>query len=89
MRRMLKILQKLNFKVMNDVAMIKEAFKELDVKYTDYLLGEGRWLGGSLGMILTSAKDKKLSNPGIAVKKEIFNMLPHHIKADIISIIQL
>ncbi|MVZ64504.1 hypothetical protein GQF61_01455 [Sphingobacterium sp. DK4209] len=72
----------------NEVSPLVESFKNLDSKYQSFLEREGRWLGGSLTNVLTNTKNSS-NEDVIQVKRDVFNMLPSNIKADIISLVQV
>ncbi|GEM_PF-519114 len=60
------------------------ALKALNAKYKDYLLGEGRWLNEGFESIVSieeNPADSRQEN--LILKKEIFMMLPVHIREEI------
>lgn len=76
----------MNFNNNDESAIIRESFKQLDGKYRTYLEREGRWLGGSLINILVFSS---VTDNEVQVKREVFNMLPHDIKSDVLHILQV
>lgn len=69
---------------------ILEALKALNLKYREYLDNEGRWLNEGFESIVTVEENPADSRQQLLqLKKEIYMMLPLHIREEIASFMPL
>lgn len=63
---------------------LAKALEKLDEKHQNYLQNEGKWLVGGFKAIFSIKPNTE--NEGeirVSVRREVFNMLPANVKADI------
>ncbi|MGV6945424.1 hypothetical protein [Sphingobacterium kyonggiense] len=74
----------------NNPEALTKALEKLDVKHQNYLKNEGKWLVGGFKSIVSLKPNPDVEGEiQVSVRREVFNMLPANVKADINHCIDL